>query len=152
MAEIHPDVEAAYEDVRNDKTATTWLILQYAPPAEGKTNSDRLVVHATGEGGLSEFVSHLKPDQPAFGYVRLTVGNDEMSRRAKFILVAWCGPDVTTMRRAKLSVHIAAVKSVLKSFGVEIPASDPADLAESTVLTKVQRAMGANYDRQASSY
>ena len=104
----------------------------------------------SGTGGLDEFKGKLKDDQPAFGFLRITIGNDELvsvillypaiqhqsirspilnhnvshkqSKRAKFVLVSWCGPQVKVMRKAKLSVHIADVKSVIKNFAVEIAA------------------------------
>ncbi|KAJ3082934.1 hypothetical protein HK102_001372 [Quaeritorhiza haematococci] len=147
MVQIDSTAASAYEDVRNDKTETNWLLLTYA---DDKT--DVLKVSATGTGGLAEFVSHLKEDQAAFGYVRMTVGNDELSQRAKFVLVSWCGTGVKVMRKAKLSVHIADVKSVLKSFAVEVAASHVEELEEKEILLLVKKAMGANYDRQASSY
>jgi hypothetical protein len=42
------------------------------------------------------------------------------------------------MRRGKLSVHLADVKAVLKSFAVEIPAENKDDLKEATVILKLQ--------------
>ena len=56
------------------------------------------------------------------------------------------------MRRAKLSVHGTAVKAVIKSFAVEIAASTQRDLAEADIILLLKKAMGANYDRQTSSY
>jgi hypothetical protein len=56
------------------------------------------------------------------------------------------------MRRAKLSVHVADVKQVLKSFAVEVPATTVEDLKESSITLLLQKAMGANYDRQSSNY
>jgi len=56
------------------------------------------------------------------------------------------------MRKAKLSIHIADVKTIFKSFAVEINATIPEDLEESTVMLAVTKAMGANYDRQTSNY
>jgi hypothetical protein len=44
---------------------------------EGK---DELVLTASGTGGLPEFQSHLKPEAAAFGYLRMTIGNDELSQ------------------------------------------------------------------------
>lgn len=83
----------------------------------------------------------------------MVVGNDELSRRSKFLLVSWCGPDVKVMRRGKLSVHIADVKKVLTSFAVEISATSvETDLKESSITLLLQKAMGANYDRQTSAY
>jgi hypothetical protein len=31
-----------------------------------------------GSGGLQELIKELKPDTPAFGYLRFTLGNDEL--------------------------------------------------------------------------
>jgi hypothetical protein len=43
------------------------------------------------------------------------------------------------MRKAKLSVHIADVKKVLKSFSVEVPASSLDDLKEKDVILLVKK-------------
>lgn len=40
----------------------------------------------------------------------------------------------------------------LKNFAVEVSASDKGDLRESDILLLMKKAMGANYDRQTSSY
>jgi hypothetical protein len=81
MASIDNAAAAAYEDVRNDKTATNWfyllfkcrLLLEYPDD-----KSDSLVLSQTGTGGLVEFKKCLKNDQAGFGYVRCVVGNDEL--------------------------------------------------------------------------
>ena len=57
-------------------------------------SSDKLTVGATGTGDITDFVSNLENSEAAFGFVRCIVGNDELSRRVKFVLVCWCGPDV----------------------------------------------------------
>ncbi|KAJ3214658.1 hypothetical protein HK099_006769 [Clydaea vesicula] len=103
---------------------------------------DELNLVGSGSGGLEELKSHLKPDQANFGYLRVTIGNDELSQRAKFVLVSWCGSEVKVMRKAKLSVHISDVKNVLKAFAVEIAASDMDDLDSKKVDLLVKKAMG----------
>ncbi|KAI9227335.1 MAG: actin depolymerizing protein [Piptocephalis tieghemiana] len=142
-----PEIEKAYEAVRDDKDDTNWMLLEY----EGD-RKDILKVAATGSGGLKEMVERFSPDQAAFAYVRVKVANDELSQRVKFVLVPWCGPQVKVMRRAKLSVHIAEVKSVIKVFAIEVPASEKEDLKEEDIILKLKRAGGANYDRQGSDY
>ena len=82
-----------------------------------------LLLIRSGTGGLEDFKAALKDDQAAYGYLRMTVGNDELSKRSKFVFVTWCGPQVKVMRKAKLSVHVAAVKNVIKSFAVEVAAT-----------------------------
>ncbi|KAI8827173.1 uncharacterized protein EV422DRAFT_512917 [Fimicolochytrium jonesii] len=147
MATFDGDVQAAYDDVRNDKTPTNWLLLSYANDAK-----DVLTLSGSGTGGLAEFTDKLRDDQAAFGYLRIIVGNDELSQRAKFVLVSWCGKEVKVMRKAKLSVHIASVKQIVKTFAVEIAASTKEDLRETEIKKLLQKAMGANYDRQTSQY
>lgn len=56
------------------------------------------------------------------------------------------------MRKAKLSIQIADVKSILRNYHIEVPASSVQDLDEQEILTKLRRAGGANYDRQSSNY
>ncbi|EGF79454.1 hypothetical protein BATDEDRAFT_89530 [Batrachochytrium dendrobatidis JAM81] len=147
MVQLEGDIGAAYEDVRNDKSATNWLLLEYV---DDKT--DVLKVAKTGTGGFAEFKQQLGESKASFGYVRQVVGNDELSKRAKFVLVSWCGTQVKVMRKAKLSVHIADVKSVIKNFAIEISAQSLDDLKDKDIDLLLKKAMGANYDRQTSQY
>ncbi|KAJ1555022.1 hypothetical protein HK405_003438, partial [Cladochytrium tenue] len=121
------------------------LLLEYV-----SDKIDAVTLAGKGTGGLEELKQNLKEDQAAYGFLRVIVGNDELSRRAKFVFITWIGPRVKVMRKAKISVHIADVKSVLKSFSVEIPASSLEDLDGEEVVTLVKKSMGANYDGQAT--
>ncbi|KAJ3415504.1 hypothetical protein HDV05_004706 [Chytridiales sp. JEL 0842] len=145
MVSIASDVAAVYEEVRADAIDTNWLLLEYAGE-----KIDELKLSGKGTGGFEEFKKNLKDDQAAFGFVRMIVGNDELSKRAKFLFVTWCGPGVKVMRKAKLSVHIADVKKVLKSFSVEVSASSLDDLKDKDVILLLKKSMGANYDGQSS--
>ncbi len=147
MVKLDTLISDAYEDVRNDKTETNWITVDYV---DDKT--DALKVSGKGTGGLSELKAKLKPENATFAFLRVTVGNDELSKRAKFVLISWCGSQVKVMRRAKLSVHIADVKHVIKNFAVEIAASSLDELDENELSLLVKKAMGANYDRQTSNY
>ncbi|KAJ3224165.1 hypothetical protein HK099_000156 [Clydaea vesicula] len=118
MVNINSDATTAYEDVRDDKSATNWLLLGYVDDKK-----DDLSLVGTGSGGLTELKTFLKPDQANFGYIRVTVGNDEL-------------------RKAKLSVHISDVKNVLKAFAIEIAACDLEDLDSKKVDLLVKKAMG----------
>ena len=39
---------------------------------------------------------------------------DEMSKRAKFVLVTWIGPSVSVMKKAKMSTDKAVIKDVIQ--------------------------------------
>ena len=42
------------------------------------------------------------------------IGNDELSQRAKFLFVTYTGPNIKVLRKARLSVHVADVKRIVK--------------------------------------
>ncbi|KAJ1918909.1 hypothetical protein IWQ60_007373 [Tieghemiomyces parasiticus] len=133
----NPEIAAAYEDVRNDKSETNWLSLEYV-----SDKKDELKLAKSGSGGLTEFVKELKPDQAAFGYIRVPISNDELSQRTKFVLVCWCGPQVKVMRKAKLGIHKSEVKKVLQAFSIEVMGSDVHDLDEKDIVLQLRKAGG----------
>lgn len=79
-------ITEAYDDVRSDKSETSWLILKYA-----SATSDELKLDSTGTGDLAEMAEKLGEDEAAYGYVRVKLGNDEYSERTKFVFVVWAG-------------------------------------------------------------
>ncbi|KAI8613124.1 hypothetical protein BC830DRAFT_1170511 [Chytriomyces sp. MP71] len=145
MATLSAEARTAYEDVRADATATNWLLLEYE-----NDKSDNIVLAGTGSGGLAEIKTKLDDNKAAYGFVRVVVGNDELSQRVKFLFFVWCGSGVKVMRKAKLSIHTANVKQVIQVFSVEVPASTQEDLSESEVISLIKKSMGANYDGQGT--
>ena len=72
----------AYNDVRDDKTQTNWLLVDYETE-----RSDKLKLTGTGSGGLAELKNSLQDSNASFAYVRVKYSNDKESVREKFILV-----------------------------------------------------------------
>jgi hypothetical protein len=81
-----PEISQAYEDVRSDKSETTWLVLKYA-----SATSDNLTLAGTGTGEIAEMCETLGDDEAAYAYIRMKLGNDEYSERVKFAFVVWAG-------------------------------------------------------------
>ncbi|CAE6469694.1 unnamed protein product, partial [Rhizoctonia solani] len=135
--------ETAYEDVRDNKSDTNWLVIKYE-----SNRSDKLKLIATGTGGLEELRTseHLGETDVAFAYVRVTYSNDKESKREKFILVTWIGKDVGGIRKGKVSVHAADVKKVLNSYSIDVPAHEPDNLLEEPIVVRLRKAGGASYD------
>ena len=133
----NPALAEAYNDVRNDKSETTWAIFGYSSPTA-------IGLQAKGSSEWSEFVSHFKEDQAQFGFVRVTTGDSE-SKRAKFVFISWVGTAVSPLKRAKVSVHKASVKEVVRDYAVEVYAEQIDELDYDKVLTTVIKAGGANY-------
>ncbi|KAJ7359141.1 hypothetical protein DFH08DRAFT_686822 [Mycena albidolilacea] len=83
MADLNdPAIDAAYQDVRSDKTDTNWLLLDYK-----NDRSDKLMVTSTGTGGLDELRDALDDGKASYAYARVPFANDKESTREKFILV-----------------------------------------------------------------
>jgi len=131
----------AYLEVRDDKSETNWLLLDYE-----SEKSDKLKLTQTGTGGLSELKDALDDYRASYGYVRVSYSNDKESTREKFILVVWIGPNCKIMRKAKISVHSADVKNVLRVFSIEVAAREKDDLNEDPIIIRLRKAGGASYD------
>ncbi|KCV71394.1 hypothetical protein H696_02342 [Fonticula alba] len=148
MADVSDSrIPEAYADVRNDNTDTNWALFAYSDDT-----SNTIVVADSGSGGLEEFKAALAKVDAGYGFLRFTVGNDELSKRAKFVFVSYTGPSCRVLRKARVSIHQADLKTHIKDFSIQIGIDDVHDLKESDILTQLKKAMGANYDRQASGY
>jgi len=142
MADITDSaINEAYLEVRDDKSDINWLLLDYE-----SDKSDKLKVSQVGTGGLTELREALDDSKASYGYVRITYANDKESTRQKFILVVWIGPNCKVMRKAKISVHTADVKNVLRVYSIEVAAREKDDLNEDPIVTRLRKAGGASYD------
>ncbi|WVW83320.1 hypothetical protein I302_105339 [Kwoniella bestiolae CBS 10118] len=143
MADVKdPKIAEAYEKIRSNNDETTWLLLDYE-----SDKSNALTLTKTGTGNIEELAKELQPQRASFAYAKIRYENDEHSFREKFVLVIWIGEEVKIMRRAKVSVHLADVKNVLRAYSIEVSASTTSDLKQDDVVTRLRRAGGANYDR-----
>jgi len=142
MADVSdPAIAEAYTDVRSDKSATNWMLVSY----EGD-KGDKLVLTSTGEGGLKELAEAFDDAQAQFAYTRVNYSSDPQSVRNKFVFITWIGPSTRVMRKAKVSVHAADVKQVLRQYAVEVAARERGDLEEEPIVVRLRKAGGASYD------
>ncbi|KYR02504.1 actin binding protein [Tieghemostelium lacteum] len=144
MANVsNPELSAAYQEVLKDAFDTNWCVFGY----EGAQN---IVLQGKGNGGLEELKAQLHDDQCQFAYLRVIAGDSE-SKRAKFVFISWCGDHVGALKRAKMSVHKASVKTVITNFAIEIHATKQEELVEEDIMTKVIKSGGANYSGNTST-
>ncbi|KZS00359.1 Coactosin-like protein [Daphnia magna] len=93
---------------------------------------------------FADFRTQFVDDERAFGFVRIQSG-DEMSKRTKFLFVTWLGPNVSTMKRARLSSDKALVKEIIMNFAVELQIETADELNYEFFREAVHKAGGANY-------
>ncbi|KAB8297189.1 hypothetical protein EYC80_002567 [Monilinia laxa] len=136
-----PEILAAYDDVRSDKSPTNFLIISYA-----KAIGDTLTLSATGEGGLAELREKLDPAQAQYAYLRVQYANDSESSRVKFVFIVWIGEQTKVMRKARVSIESGSVKAVLSHHSVSVDARGLEDLDEAEIIKLCRKAGGADYN------
>ncbi|KAJ3426439.1 coactosin-like protein [Anaeramoeba flamelloides] len=107
----------AYLDVRNDETETNWMACSYV----GKTNDLEMI--GSGSAGIDEMKALFDPTKVVYGYLRV-VNGDSNTKRTLFVFLTFIGEKCGVMRRARVSVHKADVKQVIKEFAVEFCGSE----------------------------
>jgi hypothetical protein len=129
-------IKAAIKAVRSDNDDTDWLILSYDAP-----NSTKIVLQATGDGGLEELISKLAPDQVQYGLYRTTDTVDN-TVAVKFVLILWVGESVPVIRKARITTHKGELTAFIGQYHVDCSCSNLNEVNEDIIRDLVQRASG----------
>ena len=133
-----PAIAEAYQEVQTSEEVN-WCLFGYTDNTQKVLN-----LVGKGNGGLEELKGHLAEDQCFYGYVKFITG-DEESKRTKFLFLTWVGEKVSPLRRARISVHKADVKTIVKNFAVEVHVTTLDEVDEEAFKTLLVKAGGANY-------
>jgi len=128
-------LKSAYDDVRDDNTETNWAFFGY--------DENAIKTAHTGKD-FEELKALFQPGERAFAFLRVFSG-DELSKRAKFTLITWCGASVSPLKRARISADKALVKEVIQSYAVDVLFNDEKDVTEEHIMDSIRRAGGAHY-------
>ncbi|XP_015258148.1 PREDICTED: drebrin-like protein B isoform X2 [Cyprinodon variegatus] len=132
-----PALTAAYKKVVDAKSDTDWALFTY----EGNSNDLRLV--ETGGGGLEELVEELNSGKIMYAFCRVP---DPNSGLPKYVLINWTGEGVKDSRKGMCANHLSSIANFLKGAHVTINARTEEDVEPETILNKVAKASGANYN------
>lgn len=138
-----PEIQKAYDEVRDDKNETNWLLINYED-----AKSDKLFLKASGSGGLDDLKTHFDANEAQYAYVRVEYANDTESKRVKFAFIVWIGEKCKVMRKAKVSIQSGQVRKVLSHHSITVDARDMSDLSEREIIVRLRKAGGADYDNQ----
>ncbi|XP_044135126.1 drebrin-like protein isoform X2 [Bufo gargarizans] len=130
-------LQAAYKDVVDGKTKTDWALFTY----EGNSNDIRLA--GTGDGGLEELVDELSSGKVMYAFCRV---QDPNSGLPKYVLINWTGEGVNDSRKGACANHVSTMANFLKGAHVTINARADEDAEPDTIMEKVAKASGANYN------
>ncbi|KAM9312719.1 drebrin-like protein [Gastrophryne carolinensis] len=130
-------LQAAYRDVVNGKSKTDWALYTY----EGNSNDIRLA--GTGDGGLEELVDELSSGKVMYAFCRV---QDPNSGLPKYVLINWTGEGVNDARKGVCANHVSTMANFLKGAHVTVNARADEDVEPDSIMEKVAKASGANYN------
>ncbi|XP_071372721.1 drebrin-like protein B [Centroberyx affinis] len=137
MSKNGPALMAAYKEVVDTKADTNWALFTY----EGNSNDMRLA--GKGDGGLEEMVEELSSGKVMYAFCRV---QDPNSGLPKYVLINWTGEGVKDSRKGICANHVSSVANFLKGAHVTINARAEDDVEPETILAKVAKASGANFN------
>lgn len=136
MASCSDDINVAYREVAQPSNANDYAIFGY-----GAGNND-LVLVAKGTGGPEAVAGQLHDDQCYFGVFRFTYEADEAgmkAKRTKIALWSFHGPNVSVLKRARTSVHKAAIKDICRDFALETHVEEKGDFTRDHFVEAIKR-------------
>jgi len=128
-------IKEAYNEVMADKNGVEWAAFTFT--------DNKLGVTAKGED-FESFKTHFGPDDRGFGYIKIMTG-DEMSKRSKFVFCTWVGPNVSVMKKAKMSTDKALMKEIIQNLSVELQIENANEFSMDHFKAEVDKAGGARY-------
>eukprot|EP01088_Endostelium_zonatum_P017632 TRINITY_DN52_c0_g1_i1.p1 TRINITY_DN52_c0_g1~~TRINITY_DN52_c0_g1_i1.p1 ORF type:complete len:386 (-),score=126.90 TRINITY_DN52_c0_g1_i1:105-1262(-) len=130
-----PALMQAFEDVRNEKTPTNWVLYSYVP-----RSNEKIRVHHTGTGtSLTDMTDNMSEGSIHYGFFRYDVNGTH-----KFVFISWCGENVIGMQRGLYNAHSTFMTKFLHGYHVQINARSEEDLDEAAILTKLKAAAGSH--------
>jgi len=131
-----PRIAEAYNAVRKDGDPTNWFLCGYT---DNKTI--QFIKSGGSEQPVEDMAANMKNNGCYYGYVRFNTKFDETAR-TKFVLITFKGDDAPVMRKGKMSVDVASVKSIIRDFSIEYSAATTDEVTESHIMKKLK---SANY-------
>lgn len=128
-------IREAYTEVMADKNGVEWAAFTFDGPKLGVT--------AKGDD-FENFKTHFGPDDRGFGYIKIMTG-DEMSKRSKFVFCTWVGPNVSVMKKAKMSTDKALLKEIIQNLSIELQIENANEFSFDHFKSEVDKAGGARY-------
>lgn len=132
-------VEKALEAVQSDNGMFNWALY----------NPDWSLINA-GSLSVMECKRFLKPDDCAFGIMRLGFGSGRF-KRVKHIALVYSGPSASVIKRAKFGTAKAGMRSKLGHYHLELAIMSPEELTLPAVIDKVKRAAVVDGDEVSTA-
>merc|ERR1712228_66636 len=132
-------LSAAYEDVRQDNTATQWATFSSSPKGVSPVENGEC---------LESLMKQFTDSNVLYAFFRITTG-DALSVRTKFAFLTWIGEKCGPLAKARAGPNKRVIQQVITNFAWEGTFSELRELDLKSIESEVRKAGGANYDAQA---
>ena len=135
-------IEQARDYVRDSRNKTqVWALMTV-------TGDSRLKLFKKGKE-YDELFQFLGEDDMGFVYAKIITG-DEVSRRDKFVLITWVGPNVSAVKKGKMLLPRSEIDQIFDQRAKVIEATDLSELDYGKVSEILVKAGGADYGSSTS--
>ena len=135
-------IEQARDYVRDSQnTSQVWALMT--------VTSDSTLKLARKGKEYEELFEYLGESDMSFAYVKIITG-DEVSRREKFVLITWVGPQVSPVKKGKMLLPRAEIDKIFEQRAKVIEAVDLSELDYKKVTEILVKAGGADYGSSTS--
>jgi len=135
-------IEQARDYVRDsENTSQVWALMTV-------TADSKLKLTRKGKE-FEELFEYLGGKDMIFVYAKIITG-DEVSRRDKFVLITWVGPEVSAVKKGKMLLPRAEIDQIFEQRAKVIEATDLSELEYGKVSEILVKAAGADYGSSTS--
>lgn len=135
-----PEIRSTWDEMTAENSEKNYLVLNFA---DKKT----LKISSSGTGGIEELRSKFDPDEVMFAILKvdaLDVKKNVTSRRTKFIFLTWIGPNVSVLKKARVSIQSSDVKDAFPGLALQIDIYEQEDLDAIQVVKNLLKVGGAH--------
>ena len=141
MAEC--DEVAKSEELRrvlDDNDLMSWIVC-------GIEGFSKLYVDSAGEGGYDECIKHLDPKRSLFALIEV-IGIENksavVSKRPKFVFIAWIGSETPIIERAKVSTISASVRAFFGRAHIGLQVNTLEEMSKDKIIKELNRSSGSH--------
>ena len=146
VLDIAPECADLLSDVRSETGSHDWMVLGY------DSGTSRLVVVASGNGGMDEFFDELRAmDGKSILYCYLRVHYGEL-KQAKFVMITLVPDTMTGMAKARANMHKLHVAKFFISSHTSFDIATSSEISQDDVLERLKSVSAfANTERASGT-
>jgi len=131
------EIQQVMADILRPSSFSGWLLCGYS-------DDTTVILQASGRGGVSEAIPHLKPDEVQYLLIRFPELKDGLQCN-RDIFIAWTGPKASKIKAAKKATFLGEMQAILAPNHAQLTASGLNTFNEESIRAKSLGATGSHH-------